>query len=440
MIALNSDLHRALKQSLVDAERDSTSAKWSSLLNSNAVSDGALALLDFGLSSPIFTDVVSKENLNDWFLNIREWRISAVLDPSMSDKPPDVGARILFALWENISSTLSRLLRDAKVENPNFPQEGGVLLFVGGLSKCLVVSYTISGSLPVLWVVAVVDEPRSVFDFWEAADHVDPMRRNHLKRILGTGHKIVVHRGVIVPIDRNLDSNVFGPSIDTLIISELLAQQIFEADNIEHHSALEVGCGNGLITAALAHHCKGLREIFSIDINFGAVSRTRRNVFSSLDFIANPSQPTTYFICGPFQPDLIARKFDLVVCNPPYIPIPTQQRRAHTEGSDFYQAVGGTDLMRHVLQSTPQILTNEGQLLIMTSNLSRAEFVSSVPSAYSIAKPVGNGISVVFDVEAVLNNADWLNFLINERGLTQEPDGTYSHVLQPVWISKELGR
>ena len=45
------------------------------------------------------------------------------------------------------------------------------------------------------------------------------------------------------------------------------------------------------------------------------------------------------------------------------------------------------------------------------------------------------GFEVFFDVEAVLNNSKWLNFLIDSGGVVQK-EGTYFHKLYPIWVQK----
>lgn len=440
MILLNSALHARFKEAVATAEGDE-GAQWYALMDEpkSVVSDGLLALLEYGIESPVLTKAFPKDKLNDRLLHIQEW-YEGVQDPT-ADGGTDTGSLILYKLWDHTSATLTRLIRESRL-NADIPKEGGVLLYLGGLSKCLVIGYKIIGEqrAPRYNIIAVIDNPKSAFDFWGAIDQAGMGARNHLKRVLSTGHKIIVHRGVLVHVDRRSDIDVFGPSIDTLVLSEILAQQVFESGEHEYQTALEIGCGSGFLTAALAKHGRITKELFAIDVNFHAVACTRRNVFNSDVSLNKQDTAQIYFINGTFSPTLLNRRFDLVVCNPPYIPtVPAEKGVFRGQGQDYFQAVGGTDLMKGVITSTPEYLNPGGRLLLMTSSLSLEEAISCIPAGYNLSKPLEmaaeDGFEVIFDVEAVQNKPGWLAYLKMERGLI-ERNGVYYHRLHPLWIER----
>jgi len=360
---------------------------------------------------------------------MERWRghvLSARLDP-------DNRLKVLFDLWEELSTQLTGALRAARLTGL-VPDHGGVLAFVGGLSKCVVIRYQMFAGTPRLNVVAVINEPKSAFDFWGVLDDVDARARNYLKAILATGHKLVYHRGTLIHVDRRVDMGVFGPSIDTLVMAELLGQELLERADGHVKSALEVGCGNGLVTVSLHQHLKSLVDLVALDVDFEAVACTRRNWRATAERSLGREDARTYFVTGPFRADLLQEKFDLVVCNPPYIPLPPEYR-GDGPVAEFFRAVGGTELLKEVVGAAPDLLTDSGQMLLMVSELSLREAEEALPKGHRMRRPLGdNGVDVLFDVEAVLGRPEWVEFLVRERGLV-ERGGFFFHRLHPMWIS-----
>jgi release factor glutamine methyltransferase len=77
-------------------------------------------------------------------------------------------------------------------------------------------------------------------------------------------------------------------------------------------AVLDVGCGSGNIALALVHHGTGL-QVTAIDVSDAAIARCRDN--------AERLQTTgVEWICGDvFDVSVMARRFDFIVSNPPYI-------------------------------------------------------------------------------------------------------------------------
>jgi len=435
MILLNSPLHQTLLDAIREAETEGNCHKWNKVLKTpnSSFADGFLAILDYGFPKGVFANSPFHE-LDEWLLKAEAWRRD-ILDPAATH---DVGSLVLYVLWEQFRSTLIQLLRKSRL-NSEIPQSGGLLVFVGGLSKCLIMRYEMVGETATLQAVGIVQDPKSVFDFWGAIDQVDMKTRDELKTILASGHKLVVHRGILVHVDRLRDFDVFGPSIDTLVLAEILSQEIFESKQLRCETAMEIGCGNGLLTAAIASNCESIRELFAIDTSFSAVSCTQRNVFSSGRFITRPQKLSVYLVAGPFRPSLINRRFDLVVCNPPYIPLPPTMMTETSQVADYFQAVGGTSLIQTVLESVHILLRPGGKLLLMASSLSLKETLSLIPNDCKVFTPLGEkGLEVIFDVYAVLKRPEWVQYLRESCGLIQQGN-LYFHTLHPIWVELTAG-
>ena len=85
-----------------------------------------------------------------------------MLDPSRDTG--DVRSLVLYHLWSQFSKVLIQLLRESKLKG-KIPRSGGILAFIAGLSKCLVIRYEIFAETARLNVVAVNQNPISLFDF-----------------------------------------------------------------------------------------------------------------------------------------------------------------------------------------------------------------------------------------------------------------------------------
>ena len=78
-------------------------------------------------------------------------------------------------------------------------------------------------------------------------------------------------------------------------------------------SVLEIGCGTGIISINLA---KGENQVTAVDINPKAIEATKFN--------SKKNNANIETIEGDMFSKLKNRKFDIIVCNPPYLP-PTDE-------------------------------------------------------------------------------------------------------------------
>src|SRR5690606_3484175 len=110
-------------------------------------------------------------------------------------------------------------------------------------------------------------------------------------------------------------------------------------------------------------------------------------------------------------------RFDLCVCNPPYIPLPPQGTLPVDDAFHHNRrATGGVELLRQLLQGAQSILEDTGTLALITSNLALPDVQASLPPGFSVAQPFGeDGIRVIFDVDSVVTDAEWLEYLVQQR-------------------------
>ena len=428
MLFYNSRSYQLLDNHLNKGLETGDFQAWAQFLDAeeNAAIDGFINFLNHPKKNAILKKL-GFDSINQWLVNVKEWN-HKLLDPR-NESPSE--AMILFQLWVQFINVVSKKIRQSRLV-ASIPRRGGILFYFGGLSKCLVVKYEIFSDYPTFHIVEVIDNPMSVFDFWGIINSSGVKEKNILKEILSTGHKLIYHRNILLHVDRRKDLGVFGPTIDTVLITEILAQQIFETENHNIKSALEIGCGNGLITVAIANNCKNLDSITAIDIDFNSINCCHRNLRANLNpFLYERLKIVLNY--GEFDTDLFKKKFDLIVCNPPYIPFISEDFGRFHNKRDYFNAIGGLSLIEDILTNLSEILAEGGKLLLLVSSMSLDYTLEKLPKQFDYTLAIDDGFEVLFDVEAVINNEAWLKWLSKEKALITR-NAVYFHKLFPIWV------
>ena len=136
-------------------------------------------------------------------------------------------------------------------------------------------------------------------------------------------------------------------------------ESVYVARRIEvtrRNIVLDVGTGCGLLAITAAHQA---RTVVGVDVNPRAVAYARKN--ATLNEVAD----RCLFLPGDLYAPVAGRTFDLIVCNPPFVPLPTGYRM-------FLSADGGRDgmdVVRRVIFGAPRHLPEGGRLLLLTLSL-----------------------------------------------------------------------
>lgn len=413
------------QDSLIQVVEDTLStgdtSEWQKLVREGQLPDPFAPVLDARVVNRIYPG--GFEGFDSWIAGIEGW-LSTMQHSPLGGGPEN---NILYSAWDYFSTNLSEALREARTVG-DIPRTGGVLAFVGGLSKCVVLDYAFSGTIPRLIPVTVIGDPQSALDLWLAMDAAaSPLARNRLKTGVGSGHKIIAHNQILIHVDRRSEAEVFGPSIDTLLMVEVLTSYLLPGDPTVK-SALEVGSGSGMLGAAVAKYAADLEQLYAIDIEMQAISCTDKN----LRINRPPSNLKEVLIKGEFDPAAFAQKFDLIVCNPPYVPELTYLAQNHR--TDRLSAVAGLDLIALLLATAEELLSPEGRMLLMTSEVALTETLDMVPPSLEVDRPLGDeGHEVLFDVEAVLIREEWLEALLSQNKIRKDGEA-FVHRLHPLWI------
>jgi release factor glutamine methyltransferase len=163
--------------------------------------------------------------------------------------------------------------------------------------------------------------------------------------------RTVSHDGTSVSWSPTEYPKVWCPTIDTLFFARTLRRHLHGL-----RSFAEVGCGSGFLTKHALMHAPDVERVVASDISLAAIR-------CASDALAEASHRASVSLVCP-QPDdpgfSIAGQFDLVVCNPPYLPRP---------GEHDDNAYEGLGLIAKFAQRGQELLADDGLLLLNISTL-----------------------------------------------------------------------
>lgn len=125
--------------------------------------------------------------------------------------------------------------------------------------------------------------------------------------------------------------------------------------------ALDIGSGSGVIAIALAREVSDA-QVVAVEASEAAAEFTKKNI----DELAAAVELRV----GPFQERVLdlAQSLDLVISNPPYIPvdaIPLEQEVwLHDPDLALYGGHDGLDLIREIIETAPVLLKPAGMLVL----------------------------------------------------------------------------
>ena len=386
------------------------------------------------LLSPQITGLLAKElesdSVTEWITRPQTWDISTY-NPQIEFSS---GETILPLLWQDLDARLKRKLQAAS-QHISVASHGAIVCFFGTAALSIIVRYQRSSGAFALQPITAIERPQGVFELEDIFSSASPEQRNAIKAAALSIDKILFQRGVLVHVDRQRE-DVFGPSIDTVLLAELLAEWIDTRQDDKGISALEIGCGNGLLCTLLASAEK-VSRVYAVDMNPAAAICTLKNLrinSIALDALC----PETSVRAERFRPLEMAKSVDLIVCNPPYVPEPPPEGGAVADGYDL--AVTGLDLCRNLLCSLDLLLRPGGRLLLMTSSLSSEEVRGFIPTGFEFDSALeGNGRRVPLDLDVLWRREDWRDQLIRDDRVEADEAGVIWHYLKPLWVFRKEG-
>ncbi len=155
-------------------------------------------------------------------------------------------------------------------------------------------------------------------------------------------------------------NSVYEPSEDSFLLAEAALAEIKGPEKV-----LEVGCGSGIISAVIRGNTKA--KAIGIDINPHAVACTKENGVDAIrgDLLS-----------------CIKGKFDIIIFNPPYLPIIRCETAKEDAPKDWINVAidGGNDgrkLIYRFLEDVGAHLVENGRVVMLVSSLTGIEEVKS---------------------------------------------------------------
>lgn len=155
---------------------------------------------------------------------------------------------------------------------------------------------------------------------------------------------------------------VYDPCDDTFLMLEAALEEVEDEDVV-----LEIGTGSGIISMFLADHA---RRVTATDINPHAVRCAHENGVSVV------------------QADLlygIRGVFDLIVFNPPYLPVPEDERNGDWLEKSWDGGSSGLDVINRFLDQAVEHLSLGGRVLITVSSLTDVNMVKNRLSSMGLS-------------------------------------------------------
>lgn len=266
--------------------------------------------------------------------------------------------------------------------------------------------------------VHTFDNPVLMTDNYRISQ-LNPTLRDTLFALYESKPRIIEYDGVSTIWDQR-HSNVWGPSIDTLLFAKALRKIFVEnfcddltidvdINNIKR--AIEIGCGSAFLSKYVLAKSK-IENIIINDINPDAVKcaidniKDNRSFFMDGDGLALLRYETEikYF----------AKKFDLLICNAPYVPRPDSM------GGNPYE---GIELLNRLIHNGQQYLNKGGIIITNISSLAWDLVFKEIPE---MKMNIIEVMKVPLKVNNILNNSAWLDYL-RKSGLQSRYNNGYEY-------------
>ncbi len=260
---------------------------------------------------------------------------------------------------------------------------------------------------------------------------LEPCVAEKLNAALSVGRRYTTYKGVTTSWDASVDKDVWTTNIDTVFLCQTLgALGVF--DEPSYRKVLEVGVGGGHTSAAMAALMPSIEELSVTDISRYALQTAKLSIRSYLKRRTVDRYVHGAGIMG------LDDDYDLIVCNPPYIPAPPSLRN----DGDPYR---GTGLIREILEHGTKKLNRKNpkaKILINISSLARndlASYLKDLDGSVRFEK-VHKPLPVPLKINSI--DESWRRFLVNEGVIIHIPDTmpyveNYWHILQTYSIARK---
>ena len=251
--------------------------------------------------------------------------------------------------------------------------------------------------------VVRIPRPVLVTDAWRLAQ-LDPLTRDTAFRLYDSPTRTTEYDGTGIAFTQSRYPGVWGPSIDTLLFANALRNLARDGRLASVRTAAELGAGSGFLAKYLLAKAPAIEQATLVDFNPAATACQRACV----------DDPRARFVTGDAVDHIASERYDLVLCNPPYIP------RPKSVDDNPYEGVG---LLRTLIGRAPTYLREGGLLVTNVSSLCE-DLIAPDLERRNVRELTR--MEVPLKVLNVLHNPEWMAYL-HARGLKRESRDGYEH-------------
>jgi len=230
---------------------------------------------------------------------------------------------------------------------------------------------------------------------------LNPTQRDTLFALYASRPRIVEYDGVSTFWDSS-HLGVWCPSIDTILFAQALKKILKKQKNFK--TGVEIGCGSGFLSKYILAKNKKIKSFLINDISPYAIKSAKDNI----------EDKRASFHVGDGIKKIKNKKFDLVICNPPYVPRPKSIDENPYEG---------IKLLKHLVHQGQQYLNKGGILVTNVSSLCWNFIFDKKPT---MKVKLLEKMKVPLKVNNILNNKKWVNYL-KKTGLKKQYKQGYEY-------------
>lgn len=184
--------------------------------------------------------------------------------------------------------------------------------------------------------------------------------------------------------------------------TEALIDELQRGAYAQGRRVLDVGTGSGAVALAAAR--AGAAAVTAVDLSARSVTAARLN--------ARLAGLVIDVRRGDLFAPVAGRRFDLVVSNPPYVPAATARLPRHSRARCWDGGVDGRAVLDRICAGAPDVLADDGQVLLVHSALCGTQATVDALGAAGIVATVLARIRIPFGPVLRARAA-----LLEERGL-----------------------
>ena len=204
--------------------------------------------------------------------------------------------------------------------------------------------------------------------------------------------------------------SLWPPSIDSMLFAEALRDY---QPGSRPRRVLDLGCGTGFLGIWAARQLRGVESVTFADWLLAPLVAAAINAARTI-----PTGVEADFQLGSRLDWLysdVSTEFDLVLCNPPYLPV-------NPQFSDLLPelVVAGTSLLEHLLSD--EFLPGS-EVVVSFSSLA---FLPDDPN-WARLEPCAAPVQVPFRLPRAFARPHYLQWLLDERGLVHDPSAQFPY-------------